>query len=196
MRSSRFILRTLMVGIIACGLLFWWIRCQGSPSYALVVALHSIVTWGLCLFTAFSLARTFGPTVRGRGRGAVAWLLLILVLPALLYLNWAHHPVARGDWSDLIHGFPYPDRAINALERWFDARHPVTTPDLDQAARRISPGRVRPRRFDPRHRDRRRVPPRPHLEPTRRLIRRLRKRPTLVFILQGFKLAPVVVGPS
>jgi hypothetical protein len=28
-------------------------------------------------------------------------------------------------FSGLDHGFPYPDRAINALERWFNARRPV-----------------------------------------------------------------------
>ena len=32
--------------------------------------------------------------------------------------------------STLDRGFPYPDRAINALERWFDARRPVSPGSL------------------------------------------------------------------
>jgi hypothetical protein len=123
----RFSLRTMMTYIIAWAALLYWLRLQRSLSYALVVASHSLIVWGLCLLMSFALSRRFGPTVRGCGR-RVLTLLLVPALVALLYLTWAHHRVAWGYWSDLTHGFPYPDQVINALERWFDARYPVTTP--------------------------------------------------------------------
>ena len=56
-------------------------------------------------------------------------VLLAIVLAATLYLIWAHHRT----WyfaNGLDHGIPYPDPWIIRLERWFDARHPVTPGSL------------------------------------------------------------------
>jgi hypothetical protein len=128
MREHQFTLRTSMVVIAALGLVLAWVRSQGSFGYAMIVASHSVVAWGLCLVTAIVIARVFGPTVRGR-RGRLAVLgLLAIVLPASLYLAWGQYRTMHVFESrlELDRGFPYPDRAINGLARWFDARNPVT----------------------------------------------------------------------
>jgi hypothetical protein len=116
-----------MAVIAAVGLLLAWVRSQGSFRYALIVASHSVVAWGLCLVTSIAVARVFSPSVRGRwGRLAVLGLLAI-VLPVSLYLAWGQYRTTHVFESrlELDRGFPYPDRAINGLERWFNVRRPV-----------------------------------------------------------------------
>jgi hypothetical protein len=121
----RLTLRTVMAVIVVWALLLVWIRSQGSFFYALVVVSHSVTAWGLCLIAAFGVARVFGPAVtRPVVRAALSALFTVALLVSL-YLTWAYHRAMY----DFIHGleyrFPYPDPAINALERWFDARRPV-----------------------------------------------------------------------
>src|SRR5262249_47573583 len=102
-----------------------WFRAQGSLGYALVVVSHSIIAWGLALVTALAMARRFGPIIRGTARRAAVSGLLAITLLASLYLAWGHHRAMDEYIHGLDHGFPYPDPAINKLERWFDARHPL-----------------------------------------------------------------------
>jgi hypothetical protein len=128
MCKRQFTLRTSMAVIAAVGLVLAWVRSQGSFGYALIVASHSVVAWGLCLATPIAIARVFGPAIRGRRGRFAALSLLAIVLPASLYLAWgqyqATHVLESG--LELDRGFPYPDWVINALARWFDARNPVT----------------------------------------------------------------------
>lgn len=77
------------------------------------------------LLVAFAFARAFGPALRRPGGRAAVGLLVGPVLVASLYLAWATLRSGPGYWSDLGHGFPYPDGWINGLERWFDARYPA-----------------------------------------------------------------------
>jgi hypothetical protein len=128
MRERQFTLRTSMAVIAAVGLLLAWVRSQGSFRYALIVASHSVVAWGLCLVTPIAVARVFGPSARGRRGRVVALSLLAIVLPVSLYLAWGQYRTMHVFESglELDRGFPYPDRAINGLARWFDARNPVT----------------------------------------------------------------------
>jgi hypothetical protein len=116
-----------MAVLVAWGIWLAWVWSPGPLSRVLDHASHSIIAWGLSFLTAFAFARRFGPLVRSpRGRTTVS-VLLTIALTATLYLAWAHHrsaymfpSVAQFDYS-----FPYPDRGINALERWFDARRPA-----------------------------------------------------------------------
>jgi hypothetical protein len=125
MRYRKVTLRTSMAVIAASALTLAWVRSYDSLGYALVVVSHSIVAWGLCLALAIVVARAVGPAVRARrGRVAVSGLLA-LALTASLYLAWAHHRAMYLYGDGLDQGFLYPDRTINALERWFDARRPV-----------------------------------------------------------------------
>jgi hypothetical protein len=114
-----------MAIVATWGILLAWVRSQGSLGYSLIVASHSIVAWGLVLITAFAVARVFGPIVRGPGARAIVSGLFAIALLASLYLVWAHHRAMYEFVYGLDHGFPYPDPAINALLRWFEARHPV-----------------------------------------------------------------------
>jgi hypothetical protein len=93
----------------------------------LIVASHSVVAWGLCLVTPIVVARVFGPSVRGRRWRFAALGLLAIVLTVSLYLAWGQYRAMHVFESrlELDRGFPYPDRAINALERWFNVRRPV-----------------------------------------------------------------------
>jgi len=121
----RFTLRTLMAVIAAWGMLHAWIRWQGGLDGALTVVSHSVIAWALCLITAFAVARFFGPIVRGSAVRATVSGLLAVALLATLYLAWAHHRAMYKFIFGLDQAFPYPDPAINSLERWFDARRPV-----------------------------------------------------------------------
>jgi hypothetical protein len=114
-----------MAVIAVSALTLAWIRSQPSFGYALIVVSHSIVAWGLCLALAIVVARAFGPAVPARRVRVAVSGLLALALTASLYLAWAHHRAMYLYVHGLDQGFPYPDRAINALERWFDARSPV-----------------------------------------------------------------------
>jgi hypothetical protein len=124
MFDRRLTLRTWMAVIVALGALFTWIRSQGSLYQALAVASHSIIAWGLSFFAAFALARWFGLAARTSGVRTTVSILRALSLAAALYLAWGHMRAWFFIYG-LDHGLPYPDRAINALERWFDARRPV-----------------------------------------------------------------------
>ncbi len=118
-----------MVLVVAWGVFLGWVRYQGSWSYALTVASHSYIAWAMSFAAAFALAGMFSPIVRGRVGRAVVSVLLALALAAMLYLAWAY----RRCWYfvyGLDHGLPYPDPWINAMERWFDARRPVSPGNL------------------------------------------------------------------
>jgi hypothetical protein len=125
MHDRRLTLRLLMAIVAAWGLALAWFRAQGSLSYALVVISHSIIAWGLALIAALAMARGFGPIILGAAKRATVSGLLAIILLASLYLAWGHHRAMYEYIHGLDHGFPYPDRAINGLERWFDARHPL-----------------------------------------------------------------------
>jgi hypothetical protein len=118
-----------MVLVVAWGIFLGWVRLQGSWSYALTVASHSYIAWAMCFAAAFALAGTFGPSFRSLAARILVCILLALALAATLYLAWAY----RRCWYfayGLDHGLPYPDPAINAMERWFDARRPVSPGNL------------------------------------------------------------------
>jgi hypothetical protein len=123
MRDRRLHLWNWLAIIAGWGVLLAWIRSQGSPWSALIVVQHSIIGWGLFLGMAFAIARRFGPIVRGSGARAMLWSLLAIAVLVSLYLAWSHHRTTHELIFD--RSFPYPDPAIWALERWFDARHPV-----------------------------------------------------------------------
>jgi hypothetical protein len=93
---------------------------------ALIVVSHSIIAWSLGFTTAFAVARVFGSAVRGSMRRAMVSGLLVIILVTTLYLAWGHRRAMYTFVIGLDHGFPYPDPAINALERWFDAGRPVS----------------------------------------------------------------------
>jgi hypothetical protein len=129
MPDRRLTLRTWMAVIIAFGALFAWVHEQGSWSQALVQASHSIIAWGLSFLAAFGFARWFGLAIRTSGVRTLVSVLRALALAAALYLAWGH--IRACSFADgLDHGFPYPDRAIIALERWFDARRPASPGSL------------------------------------------------------------------
>jgi hypothetical protein len=124
-RHRQLTLQISMAIIVACAILFAWVRSQGSVLRAVEVAAYSRISWGLCFLTAFAVARKFGPIVRSSTGRATIWVFLTTVGAAAFYLMWAYSR-ARFDFvHGLDHDFPYPDRALNALARWFDARHPV-----------------------------------------------------------------------
>ncbi len=125
MGDRQFTLRTSMAVTAVLGCTLTWVRSQGSFGYALIVVSHSVVAWGLGFALAVATARAFGPAVRGRRVWLAVWSLLALVISASLYLAWGHHRAMYLYGFGLEHGFPYPDPAINSLERWFDARRPV-----------------------------------------------------------------------
>ncbi len=118
-----------MTAIIAWGILLAWVRSQGSLGYALQVAASSVIGWGFSFFTAFAVVWKFGPSLRGIGGRRAASVLLAIMSAATLYLIWAHRRTLDFIMG-LDHGVPYPDPWIRRLERWFDARHPVTPGSL------------------------------------------------------------------
>lgn len=129
MRRRRLTLRTWMVLVVAWGVFLGWVRYQGSWTYAPTMAANSYIAWAVSFAAAFAMAGTFGPSIRSRGARTLVSVLLALALAATLYLAWAY----RRCWyfaSSLDHGLPYPDPAINAMERWFDARRPVSPGNL------------------------------------------------------------------
>ena len=125
MRDRRFHLRNWLAIVAACGVLFAWIQSQRSPGYALIVISHSIVAWALFLGLTFAFARRFGPFVSGSSARVMVSGLLAAALLVSLYLAWGHDRANFLFHTGLDHHFPFPDPAINALERWFDARRPV-----------------------------------------------------------------------
>jgi hypothetical protein len=72
-----------------------------------------------------AVARRIGPTIRGDGLRTAISVVLVLEIVAAMYLAWAHWRTVHLFIYGLDRGLPYPDAAINALERWFDARRPV-----------------------------------------------------------------------
>jgi hypothetical protein len=125
MAQRRFTPGTLMALIAAFGALFAWVRWQGSWYRALRAASYSGIAWGLSFPAAFAFARRFGSAVRSSGMRTLVEVLRAVFLVAALYLAWAHIRTLNFVFIDLPHGFPYPDRAIVGLERWFDARRPA-----------------------------------------------------------------------
>jgi hypothetical protein len=129
MRDRRFNLRTVMAVIIVWGVLLAWVQAQGSLGYASLMVSHRVeylvIAWGFCFLAAFAFARKFGPSIRGRAGRITVLGLLAMVLGAMVYLAWAYCRAKFLFVSDLDRGAPYPDPWINALERWFDARHPA-----------------------------------------------------------------------
>jgi hypothetical protein len=91
---------------------------------------HSFVAWLLGFITAFAIARTFCPFVRGTRARATISRAIIVALLASLYLEWAHHRAMSGDLRGLVGAFPYPDRFIDGLGRWFEARNPSPSPEF------------------------------------------------------------------
>jgi hypothetical protein len=114
-----------MVVIVAFGVLFAWVRWEGSWDRALVRASYSEIAWGLSFLAAFAFARWVGMAVRSSGVRALVQVLRALLLAAALYLAWAHSRTRYFIFLDPARGFPYPDRSIVRLERWFDARRPT-----------------------------------------------------------------------
>jgi hypothetical protein len=130
MCDRRFNLRTWLAIVAAWGVLFAWTRSQGSPAYALIVVSHSIIAWAVCLGVTFAFARHFGPFVSGSFARAIGSGLFAAALLVSLYLVWGHDRAMFLYHTGLDHHFPFPDPAINALERWFDARRPVSRGSL------------------------------------------------------------------
>ncbi|AGA28662.1 hypothetical protein [Singulisphaera acidiphila] len=114
-----------MAVVVALGIILAWVRAQGSLSYALIVVSYSFVAWGFSFAIAFTIARVFVPAVRGHRRRAGVSSLLVIGLVASLYLAWGHNLAMHQYLFGLNRRFPYPDLAINTLERWFNARRPV-----------------------------------------------------------------------
>jgi hypothetical protein len=110
MQTRQATLRTWMAIVVACGLLFAWIRSQGSTDYALSVAANSYVAWALCFLVALCCARRFGPIIRQSTIRATLFVLSVSIFATGLYLAWAHRRA-----SYVIYGlnerFPYPDSA-------------------------------------------------------------------------------------
>ncbi len=119
----NFSLKTLMVVIAAWGVLLAWLRWW--VAYALVVTAHSEVAWSLCFMASFAFGRTFGPAVHGCAARAAVSGLFAAALLATFCAAWAHHRAMYQFVFGLHEPFPYPDPAINAMLRWFDARNPV-----------------------------------------------------------------------
>ena len=113
-----------MAIIVACGLLFAWIRSQGSVEYALIDAANSYFAWALCFFVTLTCARRFGPIVRHSTVRATLSMLSALIIAAGLYVAWSYWRATYMVFG-LIERFPYPDPALIALDLWFEARHPL-----------------------------------------------------------------------
>jgi hypothetical protein len=119
-----------MATILACALLLGWLRWQGrSLDYTWDVARYSMVGWMIGLPTTFALVRLYGPTVRTRGGMVIVRVSFILALAVSLLSMWCRYRVTHGmydDWSGWNR--PFPEGALLALERWYDARHPLKAP--------------------------------------------------------------------
>jgi hypothetical protein len=89
------------------------------------IALFSMAGWMIGLPTTFALVRLYGPTVRTRGGMVIVRASFILALPVSLLSMWCRYRATYG-LVDLSFGLA--DRALIALERWYDARHPLKTP--------------------------------------------------------------------
>ncbi len=126
MHSRGANLRTWMTIILVCGLLFAWDHSQRRlGGTALLAASDSHFAWMLCFATGFVIARRFGPIVcESRLRTAVA-LSSAVFISAGLYLAWAYYRATYFVWLGVEERLPYPDKWLNALELWFDVRHPV-----------------------------------------------------------------------
>ena len=125
MDGRRFTIRAVMALIAGMALSLAWVRSQGSFLGALYVVSQSTVARGLCLVIAIAVTRAFGPAVGGRTMRGLVLAVLAVALTAALYLDWGRYRATSLYIFGLNHDYPYPDRAINALERWFDARRPV-----------------------------------------------------------------------
>jgi hypothetical protein len=130
MPDRRLTRRTWTAAIVAFGALFAWVHEQGSGSQALAQASHSIIAWGLSFLAAFGFARWSGLAIRPFGVRTLASVVRTLLVVAALYLAFAHFRARNLILLDPDHGFPYPDRPIIRLERWFDARRPAPAGSL------------------------------------------------------------------
>jgi hypothetical protein len=126
----RFTLRALMGMILACAMILGWLRWRFRDLNDMWLnALYSWKGWLIVLPTSFALARSFGPTVRSRRGTAIICACFILVLAVSLYLVWCRFRATYGledHWFP--RDYPFPDWALIALERWYDARRPLKTP--------------------------------------------------------------------
>ncbi len=125
MRTRQATLRTWMAIIFASGLLFAWIRSQGSLHYALIVAANSYFAWALCFLVTRTCARRFGPIVRHSSVRAMLSMLSALIIAAAVYVAWSYWR-ATYVVMGLNERLPYPDPALVALDLWFEARHPLS----------------------------------------------------------------------
>jgi hypothetical protein len=119
-----------MATILACAMVLGWLRWQGkSLDYLWQIALFSMAGWMIGLPTTFALVRLYGPTVRTRGGIVIVRVSFIIVLAVSLLSMWCRYRSTYG-LVDLSFGrnYPFADRALIALERWYDARHPLKTP--------------------------------------------------------------------
>jgi hypothetical protein len=115
-----------MLAIAGLALLLVWVRWQGSLRYALVVAANSMMVWAFWLPWPVAAGCLFGPNVRSRSGLSLSNLLLGCFLAITIYLGWAHwRNRFYIDFWKYDHGFPYPDRLLITVERWFHARRPV-----------------------------------------------------------------------
>jgi hypothetical protein len=146
----RFTLGTMMLAVVASGVLVYWIRIGGEgrrdlPGFRIYLSIfdhlrrgnideaigqtsHTRLAWILAFLSTFLIATKLLPaTPRGVARrlGRTAFGLAVVLS---MHLIWAHYRVFWGDPSDLYHRPVYVDQAILALERWYDARNPVTVP--------------------------------------------------------------------
>jgi hypothetical protein len=126
-RRPRFTLRALMGMILACAMVLGWFRWQRmSLDYLWQIALYSMAGWMIGLPATFALVRLYGPTVRTRGGMVIVRASFILALAVALLSMWCRYCATYGLVD--LRNYPFPDRALIALERWYDARHPLKTP--------------------------------------------------------------------
>jgi hypothetical protein len=126
----RLTLRALMGMILGCATFFGWLRWRfWDVGEMWRFALNSWTGWIVGPPIVFALALSFGPTVRSRRGTAIVRASFIIILAVSLYLIWCRFRATYG-LEDLWFGrnYPFPDRALIALERWYDARHPLKTP--------------------------------------------------------------------
>ena len=127
MSPVRLRLKTLMAIVLASALLFAWVHERGSVVQALLQVVHSPWIWLMAFIGSLFLARATGWTIRGRLLRIWSSSVFTYFILITFYGYWAfHRSFYHSFW--LSETFPYPDPAINALERWFDARHPLRTP--------------------------------------------------------------------
>jgi hypothetical protein len=118
-------LRMWIAVILAWGVLLAWVKVEDALGYPGLPAPPSPIAWGLCSFTAFAVAWSFGPSLRGRGARTAVSVVLAAVLAVTIYVAWAHYRVRYFSYYTFDKDFPYPDPWIGALYRWFDVRNPV-----------------------------------------------------------------------